>query len=97
MRAGAGVTAVTLLTEDEAAAQLKVCARTLRKERQAGRLPYVLIGRRVLYSPSDIATLIERARVLEAPPALGRRGGKVSVNRKTGNIVPFSLRAGRGR
>jgi hypothetical protein len=50
------------LTEPEAAAQLRVCPRTLRKERQAGRLPYIKIGRVVRYDPNDLATFVEGAR-----------------------------------
>ncbi len=84
---------VELVTEVEAAAQLRVCARTLRKERQAGRLPYILVGRRVLYAPSDLETFIERARAITAPAPPKRNGqGKISENRRTGVIVPFSQR-----
>ena len=54
--------AAVLLTEAEAAARLKVCERTLRKERQAGRLSYVLIGRCVRYTPEDLQTYVQRAR-----------------------------------
>ena len=48
-----------LLTERQAAERLAVCERTLRKERQAGRLAYVLIGRCVRYAPADLETYIE--------------------------------------
>lgn len=36
-----------LLTEEQAAERLSLCTKTLRKERKAGRLPYILIGRAV--------------------------------------------------
>lgn len=51
-----------LLTETQASARLQVCGRTLRKERQAGRLVYVRIGRKVLYHPDDLDSFIEGAR-----------------------------------
>jgi excisionase family DNA binding protein len=91
------MTAPALLTEDEAAAALRVCPRTLRKERQAGRLPYILIGRRVLYAPSDLETYVERARTTARPAAdVMPRGRRVASNRLSGAIIPFSKR-GSGR
>jgi excisionase family DNA binding protein len=85
-----------LLTEDEAAEALRVCPRTLRKERQAGKLPYILIGRRVLYSPTDIETFIERARATSQAPTKNISRSKTSANCKPGVIIPFSQR-GAGR
>ncbi len=61
-----GEPARQLLTEEEAAQCLRVCPRTLRKERQAGRLPYVLIGRCVRYSPEDLESFIESARLCQS-------------------------------
>lgn len=92
------MTSPALLTEDEAAQALRVCARTLRKERQAGRLPYILIGRRVLYAPSDLETFLERARTTDAPQPkrVGAGRGKVAPNRQSGVIVPFSKRGAGG-
>jgi len=37
-----------VLTVDEAARELKVCAKTIRRNVKAGRLPSLLLGRRVL-------------------------------------------------
>lgn len=77
-----------LLTEPEAAEALKVCTRTLRKARQEGLLSYVLIGRAVRYTMSDLERFVERGRqegVWRKPQA--RR----SV-RKQGEIVPFTAR-----
>lgn len=56
------MTTTGLLKEEDAARYLQVCGRTLRKERQAGRLAYVRIGRKVLYSPADLDSFIEGAR-----------------------------------
>lgn len=88
------MTALALLTENEAAARLRVCARTLRKARQAGHLQYIRIGRKVLYAPDDLDLFVERVRVVEAPRPK-RAGAGASPNRTTGVIVPFSKRAGR--
>lgn len=84
--------APSLLTEDEAAEALRVCTRTLRKERQAGRLPYILIGRSVRYAPADLETFIERARTTVAEPRRKPPTRKVGANHKGGVIVPFSQR-----
>jgi len=84
-----------LLTEQEAADVLKLCPRTLRKERQAGRLPYILVGRSVRYAPSDLDQFIERSRMVDTPRPK-RAGGKASANHRTGVIVPFSQRGRRG-
>jgi hypothetical protein len=88
-----------LLTEDEAAARMKICGRTLRKERKAGRVHYVLLGRCVRYHPDDIAQLIASKRVVDVPQPTRRTGHgdrKVSANHRGGVIVPFSQRQ-RGR
>jgi excisionase family DNA binding protein len=84
------MTQPALLTEGEAAEALRICTRTLRKERQAGKLPYILIGRRVLYSPSDLETFIERARTVTEvrPKNIGK--GKGGAKPKGGVIIPFS-------
>jgi len=83
-----------LLTEQDAAATLKVCPRTLRKERQAGRLPYILIGRSVRYAPSDLEVFVQRSRTIDVPRQK-RSGGKASPNHRSGVIVPFSQRGRR--
>lgn len=64
-----------LLTEAEAAAKLKLCERTLRKERQAGRLPYIRFGRAIRYAQADLESFIEGARqcqsIVEKAPRTG--------------------------
>lgn len=89
-----------LLTEDEAAARLQICGRTLRKERQAGNVRYILIGRCVRYHPDDLAQLIEIKATVDRPQPTkrsGQGGRKVSANRGGGVIVPFSERQRRRR
>lgn len=88
-------TSKVLLTEDEAAARLRVCGRTLRRERQAGNVPYILIGRCVRYHPDDLERLIESKRIADQPAPTkrtGRGGRKVARNHGEGGIVPFSER-----
>jgi len=83
-----------LLTEQEAAAALRLCTRTLRKERQAGRLPYILIGRSVRYAPEDLDQFVATMRTIETSRPK-RSGGKASANHRAGVIVPFSQRGRR--
>lgn len=78
--------ALRLLTEDEAAQELRVCTRTLRKERQAGRLPYVLIGRCVRYSPQDLETYIEKARTCQF---VSERAPRSTITRSPSMVVDF--------
>jgi len=56
----ADIAAATLLTEDEAAALLKVQPATLATWRVRGHpdLPFVRVGRCVRYRPQDIAAFI---------------------------------------
>lgn len=83
----------SLLTEEEAAEAFRVCARTLRKERQAGRLAYILIGRCVRYDPTDLQAYIERLKTVDRQPAGKVAPRKVIANQKSGVIVPFSQRS----
>lgn len=83
------VLAVFLMTESEAADALRLCPRTLRKARQEGRLGYVLIGRAIRYSISDLESFVLAARqdnLVARPTSKGtaRRGG--------GIFVPFTKR-----
>lgn len=84
------MTIPVLLTEPEAAERLKVCARTLRKARDAGRLTYVLIGRRILYTPEDLQRFIAEST------RQGNPMPKTTPTRRTatkaGTVVPFSAR-----
>lgn len=69
------MTAQALLTETEAAEVLRVCARTLRKARQEGALPFVRIGRTIRYTESDLSQFIERSRVCHSTAAPVRHTG----------------------
>lgn len=75
-----------LLTEHEAADRLKVCARTLRKERQAGRLPFVRIGRSIRYAESDLAQFIERSREC---PSIAAKAPHTGSTRSTSTVFDF--------
>lgn len=85
-----------LLTEAEAAQALSLCTRTLRKERQAGRLRYVKVGRTIRYSPDDLAAFIDASRQCNAhSPA---EQPKPILRQRSGMVVPFSERErNRGR
>jgi len=84
------MTAPALLTETEAAEALRLCPRTLRKARQEGRLTYILIGRAVRYTMSDLESFIEASRQDSQPCRQPMH--RSSVKRQSGNIVPFSAR-----
>lgn len=75
-----------LLTEAEAAALLKICPRTLRKARQAGQLPWVQIGRKVLYAESDLAQFIQEKRQCPSISAPAARSGGT---RSPGTVFDF--------
>ena len=48
------------LNEDETAAFLKVCKKTLHRYRASGRLPYSKDGRTIRYRKSDIINYIKK-------------------------------------
>jgi len=75
-----------LLTEREAAARLSVCERTLRKERQAGRLPYIRFGRAIRYAPADLETFIESARQC---PSIAEQAPRSGGTRSLSPVVDF--------
>lgn len=52
-----------LMTEREASRWLGLCTRTLWKLRKAGQIPYVQIGRRVMYDRADLVRWIEGQKV----------------------------------
>ena len=83
-----------LLTEAEAADRLRVCPRTLRKARQAGTLHYVLMGRKILYTPTDLESFIERLRKVEpsCPRPVPTRKAGAPRPAGGGVIVPFRER-----
>lgn len=82
-----------LLTEIEAAERLRVCTRTLRKARHSGLLHYVLIGRTIRYTLTDLESYIERLRQAqpECPPHRPTRRS-TSPQKRSGVIVPFTAR-----
>lgn len=69
------MTLPVLLSEQEAAEIVRASQKTLRKARQTGRLPFVKIGRTILYTESDLKTFIESARqchsTAEKTPRIG--------------------------
>ncbi len=47
------------LTDKEVSARLKVSRRTLQDYRNEGRIPYILLGGKILYRESDIEKILE--------------------------------------
>ena len=47
------------LTDKELSARLKVSRRTLQDYRNEGRIPYILLGGKILYRESDIERMLE--------------------------------------
>lgn len=91
------MTAPLLLTEEQAAEQLLLHPRTLRKLRQSGQIRYVaLAGRKIAYRPEDCQAYVE-ARLRLETPSLRQPRSRAVGNRRHGNIVPFSARQGMGR
>jgi hypothetical protein len=56
----------TLVSEKEQAALLSMSQRGLQEARRKMLLPYVRIGRRVLYNPVDVERALERLTIREA-------------------------------
>ena len=82
-----GVEPVRLLKEAEAAELFGVCERTLRKERQAGRLAYIRgPGRLIRYHPADLESYIESARTCQSIDAPAPRIGGI---RSPSTVVDF--------
>ncbi|WP_100867069.1 helix-turn-helix domain-containing protein [Novosphingobium kunmingense] len=88
------MTAPQLLTEAEAASRLRLCPRTLRKARQDGELSWVQFGRKVLYSETDLAAFIEKARQCPSTSAKGRPSGGT---RSPGAVFDFEEARARKR
>jgi hypothetical protein len=78
-----------LLTHDEAAAHIHVCAKTLRSLRQRGLIPYVAVtSRKILYRAEDLdAYVASQVTVDHYQPTHQRRGGKRL--RTEANVVSF--------
>lgn len=87
------MTAPLLLTEPEAATALSLCPRTLRKARQQGRLPYVLIGKAIRYTLADLEQFIAAAHQLDQPCPEPKPRLKASAARSGDRVVvPFTQR-----
>lgn len=84
-----------LMTEAEAAERLSLCTRTLRKARQEGALPFVLIGRAVRYTMADLESYIEKQRQTAAPCQPSANVMRRPVKRHSAVIVPFTERTKR--
>jgi hypothetical protein len=63
---------VALLTEGEAAKQLRCSVETLRRRRRERAIGFLKLGAHIFYTPSDIAAYLERNRQCpESPPMPG--------------------------
>ena len=78
-----------LLTEQEAADILQTSPRSIRKARQAGRLPHVQIGRLVRYRVEDIEGFIARS-VVSNDRALTTNS--VAARTGSGRVMSFTQR-----
>jgi hypothetical protein len=91
-----------LLTHDQAAARIGVCAKTLRQFRKQGLIRYVAVtGRLIKYRPEDCDAFIESRVTVDIPsePTHRRRSNRL---RNATNVVSFTARrqerqAARGR
>ena len=54
-----GLNGERYLTDKELSARLKVSRRTLQDYRNEGRIPYILLGGKILYRESDIEKMLE--------------------------------------
>lgn len=73
-----------LLTEQEAAARVRLCGKSLGNARRRGEVRYVQLGRKVFYTEADLAEFVASRNLLAQPalptPPRGRR-------RPPGNVV----------
>lgn len=82
-----------LLTHDQAAARLKVCAKTLRRIRQDGLIPYVAVSaRKIFYRPEDCDAYVVSCVKVAVPIGPTRRK---STRRAQQNSNVLSFMAGR--
>ncbi len=56
-------TELELITEQDLAANLKICRRQLYNWRMAGLIPYFKMGKAVRFRVADVSTAIERMRI----------------------------------
>jgi predicted site-specific integrase-resolvase len=82
---------MTLLTHEEAAQRIHVCAKTLRQLRQQGLIPYVAVTtRKKLYRVEDLdAYLASRVKTEAYAPTERRRAKRL---RSAPNVVSFMAR-----
>ena len=85
-RGGEGIP--LLLTEAEAAAQLRVCTRTLRNERNAGKLTFHMIRGAIRYSPADLQAYIEKARQC---PSISVKAPRSGNTRSPSTVFDFEV------
>ena len=79
----------SLLTHDEAAAHIHVCAKTLRSLRQQGLIPYVAVTKRKkLYRVEDLNAYVAEQLTTEVYQPTQRRGPKKRL-RAQSNVVSF--------
>ncbi|WP_425335991.1 helix-turn-helix domain-containing protein [Sphingomonas kaistensis] len=84
---------VTLLKESQAADRLAIAERTLRKIRGEGRISFVLIGRSVRYSLSDLDAFIQSCRGKVARcPSTSRKAARTSTSTSSEMVVAFTAR-----
>lgn len=84
-----------LLTEEEAAAAVRLSPRTLRKARKGGALRYILIGRAVRYTMADLESWIDSLRQAPPPcpmPVTPARTARRPRRSEGARIIPFHLR-----
>lgn len=89
--------APALLTEQEAAEALRVCARTLRKERKAGRLSYISIRGAIRYTNADLAEYIEKARQCPSTSEKAPRTGITTLRSTVSDFAEALERRERGK
>lgn len=95
------MSAIDLLTEEQAAERLLISPRSLHALRKAGQIRYVqLTARKIAYRPEDCDEYVA-ARVRIALPrsesSSGPRRTKGRTGLSAGVVVPFSQRAKAGR
>lgn len=66
------------LTEVEAARELRVSRDTIRREREAGRLPYLAIRGKIFYLLSDLMAYRDSCRVTASPEGRAAPNGTSS-------------------
>jgi hypothetical protein len=82
-----------LLTHDEAAARIRVCAKTLRRIRQKGLIRYVAVTeRKIFYRPEDCDAYLASCERVAVPIEPTKRRGPSRRLRNEQNVVSFTAR-----